>query len=368
MAWRDSLLPASFRGVRFRVRAHESVGGRRLQTHEYPGQDEPFTEDLGRRVRSFQVDAYLVGDDYMSRRDALLDACERAGPGELVHPYRGRRRVACDRYRLVETLSEGRMCRIEMQLVEAGRNRYPTSAAVPGAALSSAADAARLAAAAQFQDAFSTAGAASFVSDAAADAVRAAAAEIDTPAARALSGEAASLVRDPAALATRLISAVGEVDDGRLASLAEFALPPVPQTTASRRLQAANQAALTGLVRDLGTGRLAERTGLRTFLDRGAALAARDAAGAAIDARAEAADTNTFRTLRTLRAAMTDRLAEQVAKLPAVLEATPGAVRPSLAVAYDLYDDIDRAAEIAARNNLPRPGFVPTRPIELLSA
>lgn len=161
---------------------------------------------------------------------------------------------------------------------------------------------------------------------------------------------------------------MAEVEDGRLASLAEFALTAVPQTTASRRLQASNQAALTGLVRDLAAGRLAERTGLRTFLDRGAALAARDLAGAAIDARAEAADTSTFRTLRTLRAAMTDRLAETVAELPAVLEATPGAVGPSLVLAYDLYDDTDRAAEIAARNNLRRPGFVPSRPIELLSA
>ena len=371
MAWRDNLLPASFRGVQFRVSAHEAdAAGRRIQTHEYPGRDEPYTEDLGRRARAFEIEAYIVGDDYMARRDALLEACDRAGPGELVHPYLGRRQVACERCRISERLSEGRMCRATLRFVEAGRNRFPASAAAPGAALSSAADAARAAAATQFEDAVKTDDVPSFVAAAQADAVRAAADEIDTPAARTLSGLAASLARDPAALAARLQSAIAEVEDDRLATLAasSLGLPAVPETTASRRIQAGNQAALIGLVRDLSAVRLAERAGGRTFLDRAAALSVRDSVGAALDDRSEAADTGMFRALRTLRAAVTDRAAEAVAGLPVVIEATPGAVGPSLALAYDLYDDIDRAAEIAARNNLPRPGFVPSRPIELLSA
>ena len=146
MAWRDRYLPASFRGVRFHVRAHENTGGRRLQTHQYPGSDEPFTEDLGRRAREFSVEAYIVGDDYMERRDALLDACEKGGPGTLIHPYRGQREVACDRYRLSESTAEGRMCRITLELVEAGRNRHPTDRANSRAVLSEAAGAAHRAA------------------------------------------------------------------------------------------------------------------------------------------------------------------------------------------------------------------------------
>ena len=127
MAWRDGYLRASFRGIRFEVGAHETQGGRRVQGHQYPGRDEPFTEDLGRRAKTFTVEAYIVGDDYMLRRDALVVACDRAGAGTLVHPYFGVRRVNCERWRLSERTSEGRMCRIQLTFAEAGRNRFPIS-------------------------------------------------------------------------------------------------------------------------------------------------------------------------------------------------------------------------------------------------
>jgi prophage DNA circulation protein len=44
------------------------------------------------------------------------------------------------------------------------------------------------------------------------------------------------------------------------------------------------------------------------------------------------------------------------------------ATLPGLAVAYDLYEDVAREPEIAARNRLPRPGFVPAGIIRVLSA
>ena len=210
---------------------------------------------------------------------------------------------------------------------------------------------------------------ASFVVDAAADAVRAAATEIDTPAARALSEEAAALVLDPAALAARLSGAIAEVPDGRLATLAlsGLTLPAVPETTANRRLQARNQAALVELVRGLATVRLAERTGQRTFPDRLGALQARDGVVDALDRLDATADAGTFAALRPLRTALAERVSEAVRALPAVVEATPGAIRPSLALAWDLYEDIARADELVERNRLARPGFVPARPIEVLS-
>ncbi len=64
MAWRDQLLPATFRGVPFEVDAHDTVAaGRRAHVHEYPGRDDPWTEDLGRRTSEYTLDAYLVGDN-----------------------------------------------------------------------------------------------------------------------------------------------------------------------------------------------------------------------------------------------------------------------------------------------------------------
>ena len=210
----------------------------------------------------------------------------------------------------------------------------------------------------------------SFVLNEAIEAVREAATEIGTPLAEALSEDAAELVHDADGLASRLSAAIAEVDDSRLHGLAMtgLTLAAVPTSTANRRLQAANQAALVDLVRGLATVRLAERAGERAYGDRLEAQSARDATVEALDRLDAGADAPTFAALRPLRTSVAERLAEASRDLPAVAEATPGAIRPSLALAYDIYEDVGRAGEIAARNRLPRPGFVPAAPIEVLSA
>ena len=128
MAWRDNLLDASFRGVEFGVNDTEApIAGRRLAVHEYPGRDEPFVEDLGRRTKRWEIEAFVVGDEYADARDALIEACDMPGPGELVHPYLGSLQVACTACSLVERTREGRMARFTLSFVEAGENQYPSS-------------------------------------------------------------------------------------------------------------------------------------------------------------------------------------------------------------------------------------------------
>ena len=143
MSWRDRLLSASFRGAAFHVRQHSETGGRRLVVHEYPGEEEPFTEDLGRRAGGWQVEGYIVGGDYHAARDGLRRACNASGPGTLVHPYLGTLRVACDQVTVSERSDEGRVARFSMRFVEAGRNRYPAARTDTGAAVASAVQSAR---------------------------------------------------------------------------------------------------------------------------------------------------------------------------------------------------------------------------------
>ena len=127
MAWRDNLVPATFRGAGFQIDESESpIAGRRVQTHEYPGRDEPFIEDLGRRTKTYSFDAWVVGDDYADQRDRLIDACDAAGPGELVHPYLGSREAFCTACDLTERTREGRMARFSLSFTEAGTNQNPT--------------------------------------------------------------------------------------------------------------------------------------------------------------------------------------------------------------------------------------------------
>lgn len=122
MSWKDRLRPASFRGVRFHVDDRQHQTGRRLAIHEYPKRDKPFPEDMGKATRRWSVNAYVIGDDYMSRRDALLKAGERAGSGTYVDFWTGSHKVVCEHVELRETNHQGRYASISLGLIEAGED------------------------------------------------------------------------------------------------------------------------------------------------------------------------------------------------------------------------------------------------------
>lgn len=126
--WKDRLRPASFRGVPFQVEDDEGTFGRRVQMHEYPNRDKPYTEDLGRATRRFSISAYLVGNDFFEARDRLIVAIDTLGPGTLVHPYYGEIAVCIDgEVRVSHSGRDGRMCRVNFSVVEAGELSFPTA-------------------------------------------------------------------------------------------------------------------------------------------------------------------------------------------------------------------------------------------------
>ncbi|HCA7080800.1 TPA: DNA circularization N-terminal domain-containing protein [Citrobacter sedlakii] len=131
--WSSRLRAASFRGVPFSVEDDEGSFGRRVQVHEYPNRDKPFTEDLGRATRRFSVNAYLIGDDYADQRDKLLIAIETSGPGTLVHPFYGEMQGSIDGVaRVIHSNTEGRMCRVTFQFVESGELSFPVAGIATG--------------------------------------------------------------------------------------------------------------------------------------------------------------------------------------------------------------------------------------------
>ncbi len=131
MSWRDQLRTASFRGVEFHCDDRNHETGRRIHNHEYPKRDENFAEDMGRKTRHWQVSAYVVGDDYMARRDRLIDACERQGPGSYVDRWRKTHQVVCEQITLVETEHEGRYCKFSIKFTAAGS--HPSALGVASA-------------------------------------------------------------------------------------------------------------------------------------------------------------------------------------------------------------------------------------------
>lgn len=126
--WRDRLRDASFRGVPFSVDDDDASFGRRVQLHEYPKRDKPYTEDLGRAARRLTINAYVIGDDYADKRDRLIAAVETEGPGTLVHPQYGEMQGSIDgTVKVSHSSSEGRMSRISFEFVESGELTFPVA-------------------------------------------------------------------------------------------------------------------------------------------------------------------------------------------------------------------------------------------------
>lgn len=152
MTWRDNLLPASFRGVPFKVESGSRTGGRRLALHEFPKRNEPYAEDMGRRGRRFPVTGYVIGEDFQALALALATALDAEGAGTLVHPTMGAFQVKCESFTQHESRDKGRVVDFEMNFVEAGSAPTSNSGANTAAAVQPAADAANSASSAEIDD------------------------------------------------------------------------------------------------------------------------------------------------------------------------------------------------------------------------
>ncbi|MBF0252154.1 MAG: DNA circularization N-terminal domain-containing protein, partial [Alphaproteobacteria bacterium] len=169
MAWREQMRAARFRGVEFEVRVRTREGGRRGPTHEFPQEDRPDAQDTGRRARSMRVEAMVLGPDYMTRRDRLLEQLDAAGPGVYVDPWNAEWKVIVRSYSCTESTDRGGMAEFSIAFEEAGDERYPTTVFDTQSLVRAAADRAADAAKAAFDTVFKTAGLPQFVSAAAAD-------------------------------------------------------------------------------------------------------------------------------------------------------------------------------------------------------
>lgn len=394
MAWRDNLREASFRGVPFHVDEHELGGGRRGTLHEYPERDVPFFEDLGRKAREYRIEAYLVGPEYMTARDRLLDALEAAGTGTLVHPYYGAVQVAVssDGFRARETRDQGGYARISVTFVQAGENRYPSASADTRLRTSLAADTALDTIAGSFADNFQVDARPQFVADAAeilgggfADSIDRLLGGLptvgDLPALpdvnRLLGGyrdALPSLVQDGPSYISSVLGLVGSIagliDDplARVRALLNLAdwgqvLAAVSATTVSRQRQASNQTAFVAATRRISVTEAARASATATFDSFDQAQATRTQLADALDAELDVAgagfEDGVYTDLAELRAAAVSDITARSVGLGRLVDLTPAATQPDVVLAYRFYGDATRAADISTRNAVRHPGFVP---------
>lgn len=87
--WSRAFLRASFRGVPFWVEYDSLSGGRRVAVSNIAYGEQPITEDFGRRPRELPPGIYLAGDNADIEAAALTAALDAPGPAMLVLPQGG---------------------------------------------------------------------------------------------------------------------------------------------------------------------------------------------------------------------------------------------------------------------------------------
>lgn len=397
---------AAFRGVKFFIASTGSAFGRRVVSHEFPLRDTPYTEDLGRKQQTFTIEGFVLGPTSSLMREALLRACEKEGPGELVHPFLGTKRVVCTSCQLNESSEERGIARFTLSFVEAGSRGMPGAGLDPTGALSGAADALSAASGADFESGFSLLNAPGFV-------VNAAITNIDR-ASSYLQGIASSVPGNPIAVArllnsiARLKSSVNDLvkspanlrksltgilkdltdalklenpferkraEKARRTSLTNRTLleaglvgkrmPAAPRTSPNKIRIADNQDAFVRLIRTESLTQAAREAVVSgVFETQADIIATRDALLVEIDVLTQAPPSvETYDALEELRAQIIVGLPVSSDLAPAVVPLTPRDTLPVLPLLFDLLgnalSDETRIESFVARNpSIRHPGFV----------
>lgn len=392
------LWPASFRGVPFWVLNDGESGGRRLVVHEFPGRDDPFVEDLGAKARTYKVTAYLASEGVAARAAALSAAVGRKGAGTLVLPSHGPKQVHAQEFERTRERDRQGYIAFSLSYVQEGYASALFSVASLANLIFVAADAVQAVVGQAFAATLAVAGVIEGMGALAPDYVRAAALDgyatalatldvvrasepVDTAVSLAqavalqdlaASGEAAFAASAPD-LGARLVEVARALGDGLDPDLAAPAFlgvvdaapsataPPGASVNRQRAVTAANAAAR--LLRVAALTAYAEALARRTYASRSDGMTARadlvEYVGAEIEACAGADDIALAEALEGLRNAVVAYLSNAITSLAPVVAVETPIRLPALVLAYRLYGDPARAAEIIDRNAVRVPSRVP---------
>ena len=117
---------AAWKGVPFLCETSSDEFGRRGDQYEYPLSEETGYKDLGRKIRRFKLEGYLIGSDQVDKSVRMARAAESPEPGTLVHPMFGNQRVACVTLRIsADYRKDIKRTRLDFDFVEANASMAP---------------------------------------------------------------------------------------------------------------------------------------------------------------------------------------------------------------------------------------------------
>jgi prophage DNA circulation protein len=385
--WRDSLRPASFRGVPFYVDGSQFTGGRRVSFHEFPDRDNPYPEDLGKAGHTFKVDGHILGDDYFEIKKRLMEAVDKPGPGELIHPFFGTLSVQCGVFAIDEDTKEGGFAKISFQFYESGSNAYPKAIDDKRANLLDAAANAKTKSMSAFEKAFSIAKTPGHIVATARTAVRTAATIFENATKgvvstiegvadlaygiRNLRAEVDDLLAAPGLLASRLSDSFDLLADAigtdkekvKAASLfftfgSDTVLPTA--VTPSRIREADNKAALDKFMRRTAVANAVIYSASAEYDSVDEATKARNTLRDQIeDLLLITEDDEVFNAFKDLNAQLVRVLPDVDSDLPSARTVHVDDTIPAIVLAYDLFENAEAETDLIERNDIRNPCFVP---------
>jgi len=399
MAWRDELRQASFKGVSFKVQDSDREGSRRLVINKYPFRDIPFTEDLGRNEKKWSISGYIVGPDYMQDRNALLDAVENSGAGILIHPYYGTINAIAGEWRFQESQTEGGYVSFSIGFVEPGENIFPDGAPLPAAMVALEADALIDAVRTDYINNIQVNAVAEWVRDSYSGGLTQASEVFDniqnlgginSQGTVALINQAAdwvanvadlkipslSLISDIEATADKLITTFKGLRDlapsandsgANLSQFTAYTLDRSPSNTAQAKVSNANAGVTETFIKSVALANEAKTATEQKFTSYGEAITARKVLLEKIDVLAgETKNDTVYEQFRAVRQTVAIAIPADEASLPRITTIKTKQDTPSLVLAYDVYGDVSKEADIIARNNVRNPCFVPGGDVTVL--
>jgi prophage DNA circulation protein len=396
VTWREELrvveiggrtfVGASFRGVPFFVESVERSGGRRAVVHEFPLRNDPYVEDMGRRARTFRMDGYVIGDDYLTQKDTLLSALEdEAGPGQLVVPYYGTFVAICTQLTAGERRAEAGMATFSLEFAEAPA-QSPTPAEIVDTVgiVSTSADAAMVAVAAELVEDYDIEDLPAFALESAQDAIERALEGVGTALSpitattqelaqlttriTLLTARASTLVRTPAdavidfhetitGLVDTIRASPSKVMEALIDAYSVFLGDPVLAGTLTRERELANQDAMQSTLRRILAIEAARLAPVVSYASIDEATSARDRIAAMLDEQAGLAGDTAYASIVDLRSKVL-RAVPGNAVFARVLTVTRKVSVPSILLTYQLYGSTELEADIIARNKIRHPGFI----------
>ncbi len=392
MSYKDQLRQASFRGFEFFVDTSQVAGGRRAVQHQYPNRETPYTEDMGRAARSYQIEGHIIGQDYFDAKERLFEVFEKKGPGELIHPFYGSLMVQVSSLNVSESIRQGAIATFSVTFLELGDARFPKGSNDKGSVLADNVLGALGDAKADFDDNFSILGLPEFAIQSARDLIKQAQELFDTVtkplsdvaegvaelsfATRNLVAETNDLLQSPQELSQRLLdsfdlmeNAISSNKNKRNAYSAFYDFTgdtPVPETTPTRQQESNNKNVFQNFMRRAAAIKSTQPAIVAEFVSIDEAHEARQEITAVLEDQireipVEETNTELLQSMEDVNASLVDALPDPDAELPSIRTITPETDEVSILLAYDLNESLENEQDIIDRNNIRHPGFIPAQ-------